>query len=75
MNIVVQTLNHESNGALDDFGSQCDSNFQVASYDFYLQFCPPQLLELEYTGYEKANSNNSLTYSEGHTYECVLRYA
>ncbi|MFM0961226.1 MULTISPECIES: outer membrane protein [Yersinia] len=63
-----QSLSYASDRVSDDFGSKRDSNFAgslAAGYDFHPQFSLPMRLELEYTGYGKANSNNNMTYDEG----------
>lgn len=67
MNLGDQSLSYASDGTSDDFGRQRDSNFAgslAAGYDFHSQFNAPLRLELEYTGYGKAHSNNSLTYNQ-----------
>ena len=62
-----QSLNYASEGIPSDFGRQRDSNFMgslAVGYDFHPQFNQPIRLELEYSGYGKANSNNSVTFNE-----------
>ncbi|CRG52589.1 outer membrane protein [Yersinia wautersii] len=67
INLGNQSLSYASDGSSDDFGRQRDSNFAgslAAGYDFHSQFNAPVRVELEYTGYGKAHSNNSLTYNQ-----------
>lgn len=67
INLGNQSLSYQSDVIPSDFGNKHDSNFAgalAAGYDFHPQFGVPVRLELEYTGYGKANSNNSVTYSE-----------
>ncbi|QHB31276.1 porin family protein [Yersinia canariae] len=67
MNLGDQSLSYRSDVIPSDFGSKRDNNFAgslAAGYDFHPQFDVPMRVELEYTGYGKANANNGVTYNE-----------